>query len=71
MFTAPANKMSKSDVQTAAISILSLSSMFAKLTATTRDDSVVALFTSVVMDPVKFDQLYQIFYPDTAPTPPA
>jgi hypothetical protein len=66
--TANAAKMTKGDVQTAAISILALSSMLAKFTATTRDDAVVALLTSVVMDPVKFDQLYLIMYPGTTPT---
>ena len=63
-------KLSKPELQTAALSVLGLASLFAKMTATQTDDNVIALFTGIIVDPARFDDLYKLFYPTpVVPTP--
>jgi len=66
---ATAAKLTKPELQAAALSVLGLASLFAKVTKTQTDDNVIALFTGIVVDPARFDDLYNLFYPTPVPSP--
>ena len=55
--------LSKQDAQAALMGMLGMAAIIVRYTANTRDDQVVDLLTGVVLDPVQFAKLYEIFYP--------